>query len=697
MTSFARVAAEDRTRLALRMRPMSRITRRTILASAVLAVTLATGALATGALATDVQGADTVPPSHECVPEDTVLLVRIPQAKKFVEALRSQTKLGSVILSDKRYAAVVDFIREQAADALTEASTELAKYDLKVEDFPTLFEQEIGFALIVEARKDAEQSPLTMGLWWLEPSTDLGERLVKAIGQLVDDQKDETNPIRRVDLDLEGRQVMHLTIPITSSAPYPEGAFEGLDKLEPEQVRAKLEELRKEAAEKQIVTDQMHVFVTRIGDRLLIGNTFPTAEALSEEEEEEDKDRDFDAITGVEEAKGVFARFLKSHAEGSSGVTSRLLATPGLSAALPDGIPLFELLASPEPLMKLATDPTTIKMLKTFGFDKIGAAALRVTLDDGALRTGAFLSIPEPRHGLLALLDQSQGIAEPPAWAPAKVLGFAQVHFDLGKAYTVLRDLIVGEGGDTAQQAIQQLEEQIRTVTQTDVPALLSSVGEDHYIVMFEPTKTKVTSPDGESIEVPAQRQGIVWQVKDEAPWKRLIQLGAGFAALSEGMVTASQEQGFMGLRLNVKDVIQGGVFVGHGYLVLGIGPEVTETLLSTLRNPPEGADALRGGDLMKRAAKLLPPEACLYYQVSDFNRYAKTIADAFMSALELPTGLAINDSEEGSAATKTLTKFKELLPSEEELEGSLGVMVGHLIVNQHGLVYRMALELPAP
>ncbi len=208
---------------------------------------------------------------------------------------------------------------------------------------------------------------------------------------------------------------------------------------------------------------------------------------------------------------------------------------------------------------------------------------------------------------------------------------------------------------------------------------------------------TKITSPDGESIEVPAQRQGIVWQVKDEAPWKRLIQLGAGFAAVSEGMVTASQEQGFMGLRLNVKDVVQGGAFVGHGYLVLGIGPDVVETLLSTLRKPPEGADALRGSDLMKRAARLLPPEPCLYYQVSDFNRYAKSIAEAFMSAFEMTMSIEASESDEATAAAKTLAKFKELLPSEEELEGSLGVTVGHLLVNQHGLVYRMALELPAP
>lgn len=648
---------------------------------------------------TSIARAETVAPSHECVPEETALVIRVPQAKKFVDALRSDTKLGAVMLNDKRYEKILDFIREQAADALTEASAELAKYNLKVEDFPTVFEHEIGFALVVQPRKDKEKYPLLMGLWWLEPNTDLGERLVKAIGQMIDDQKDEPNAIRRVDLDLESRQVMHLIIPVTSAAPYPSGAFEGIDKLDPKELKAKLEELRKESKDKTSVTDQMHVFVTRIGDRLLIGNTFPTSEEEVQElrDEDADKEPDFDTITGLEEAKGVFARFLKCHTEGSSGVTSKIMATPGLTAALPEGTPLLEVLATPEPILKLVTEETTTKALKTLGIDKVGAAALRITLDDGALRAGAFLSAPEPRTGLLALLDQPQGVAEPPAWAPAKVFGFAQIHFDLGKAYAQLRDLIVGEGGDPAKQMIQQLEDQIKNVTQNDVTTLLSSVGQDHYIVMFEPTKTKITGPDGEAVEVPAQRQGIVWQVKDEAPWKRLIQLGAGFAALSDGMVTASQEQGFMGLRLDVKDVIQGGVFVGHGYLALGIGPDVMETLLSTLRKPPEGADALRGSDLMKRAAKLLPPEPCLYFQVSDFNRYAKSIADAFMSALELPTGIAASGDEEAGAASRALAKFKELLPSEEELEGSLGVSVGHLLVNQHGLVYRMAIELPAP
>ena len=78
--------------------------------------------------------------------------------------------------------------------------------------------------------------------------------------------------------------------------------------------------------------------------------------------------------------------------------------------------------------------------------------------------------------------------------------------------------------------------------------------------------------------------------MKDEAPWKRLIQLAAGFAALTEGMVTPAEEQGFVGLRIDVEDMFTGGVFVGHGYMVLGLGPDVIEPLLSAVRSPLEGA-----------------------------------------------------------------------------------------------------------
>ena len=49
------------------------------------------------------------------------------------------------------------------------------------------------------------------------------------------------------------------------------------------------------------------------------------------------------------------------------------------------------------------------------------------------------------------------------------------------------------------------------------------------------------------------------------------------------------------------------------------------------------------------------------------------------------------------AAATAFAAKLKELLPSDEELEGVLGVSVGQTTVNEHGLSSQSAVELPAP
>jgi hypothetical protein len=38
-------------------------------------------------------------PSHQCLPEETVFVLRVPEGRKFVDAFREQTKLGSVLFS----------------------------------------------------------------------------------------------------------------------------------------------------------------------------------------------------------------------------------------------------------------------------------------------------------------------------------------------------------------------------------------------------------------------------------------------------------------------------------------------------------------------------------------------------------------------------------------------------------------------
>ena len=123
-----------------------------------------------------------------------------------------------------------------------------------------------------------------------------------------------------------------------------------------------------------------------------------------------------------------------------------MMATPGLAAALPDGVPLVDVMFVAAPLLKLADDaesPAPARVIKALGLDRIGPAALRVALDRGALRAGLFVSAPEPRPGLLALLDQPAFRRDAPAWVPASVFSFDQFSFDLGKAYKLISEVLM--------------------------------------------------------------------------------------------------------------------------------------------------------------------------------------------------------------------------------------------------------------
>jgi hypothetical protein len=646
-----------------------------------------------------------IAPSHQCLPDETVVVVRVPEGLRFVEALRSETKLGQVLLSARRFEGAASLIREKAADGLTEFTESLAKYNLKIEDFPKLFDKEIGFAVTLEPRRG--KYPVVVGLAWAEPEADLAGRILAAIQQVV--QEDESG-IRRVDFNVEGHDCMHLSMPAMGPAKIEEVAPNEFQGLDAEGIKERLAERRKKQDDaKQVEIDQVHVFITRLGDRLLVANTFPQSanEVRKLLTDDPEKKIDFAAITGADEAKGAFARFVAAHSGPPAGLTPRVMSTRGLAAALPDGLPLVEVLFAPEPLLKLASEaesPTVARVLKQLGIDRLGPGALRVSFDRDAMRVGLFLSAPEPRQGLMALLDQPSFVPDPPAWVPATVMGYGQLSFDLSKAYTFLRDLLVGESGDQVRMMVNQVEQQIQSVTQTDVATLLSSIGQNHHFLMYPPTMAKVAPAEGIDVEAPATRSGIVWQLKDEAPWKRLIQLGAGFAALTDGAITPAEEQGFVGLRLKVEDMFTGGVFVGHGYMILGIGPDVLEPLMSAVRTPLEGSAALRGSELAKRASALLPSEPSIYYQVTDFDQYIRSLRQTIISMFDLSTAswtaqlAGLGDEPEAKPdedTAKTVARIKELLPTEQELEGTAGASVGQIIVNEHGLTYRGAVELP--
>ncbi|HVW37101.1 MAG TPA: hypothetical protein VHB99_07340, partial [Pirellulales bacterium] len=292
-------------------------------------------------------------PSWTLVPDTTLLIARADFAK-FLEALRRQTKFGAVVLSPDRIDRALQLWQSEQKDDWEGLTKELGKYGLKVDDVRQLLAGEIGFAFTVEPR--GERKPLTMGLSWIEPGEELAERIVKAVQAAVDDQKDESHATQRVDLELAGHDVMHLTVPIVRPENLHPGEFAPEDDDEESSSPEKLKQRREALLEKlknrkTVEADRVHLFVARLGGRLLVGNTFNQSESevLAQDETERSK-IDWDELTGVEQATGVFARFLEAHAGHGDGHAAELLNTPGLAATLPDGVPLLEILGDPRPL-----------------------------------------------------------------------------------------------------------------------------------------------------------------------------------------------------------------------------------------------------------------------------------------------------------------------------------------------------------
>lgn len=699
---------------------------------------------ATAALGQQSAPAPAARSSWECLPPETVLLMRAPSGKVFLDALRKQTKFGAVGLSPERLDKFAIMLQEESKTEWEKFGQDLAKYNLKPQDWNDLFVGEAGFGLAIAPRPG--KSPVAVGLSWVEPGGDLSDRLIKALEKSIEDEKGKPGTPRRVDSTIEGFKVMRLTTALMGSK---SGARSpqfppNFGQMTPEERTEWFKKQREaQAAEPQVQVDQTQVFISRLGNRILVGTTFPQSDAEVRALVGAGQKVDFDAVTGVEQATAIYARFLAAHnAKAGEGVAAALLATPGLAAAMPAGTTGFELLADPRPLIKLV-DPKTnaeaARFIKAMGFDTVGPAGARLTLDGSVIRTGAFLSVPAPRSGLITLFDQPGLPATPPAWVPANLLSYSQLSFDLGKAYSRVKELVLAEWGPQAQPGFDQAEMQVKTMLQVDLPVLLSSLGSRHSFLTYGPLSKPAAAGEGDA-KAPAgpdpnaeNRMAFVWQLQDEALWTRVMGTLAPFAGMAP-----VQEQGFTGLRIPAPRM-ETGVFIGKGFMTVGLGKGVVESTLAWLRTPPQGEAAMAGSPIFQRGKALLALEPSMMFQVSDAGRSMRMVREAVIATVEQAAtrrgsarrrvdgrgpaaprlflkaqaaegedGENHDDADEAEGAPdpevdpadaahgkSVAARLRALLPTDAEMEGMFGASVQQIVVKPQGVVAQSALELP--
>lgn len=657
--------------------------------------------------------ADDLRPSWECLPADTVAMVRLPQPADFLQAVREQTRFGAIALAPDRLRKAWELMvprlwPAESADGDGEGTAKLdemlGRYGLSQDDLSAGFAGNAGAALIVRSR-EGDLPPVALFVGWAEPGSEPAGRCMAALKQRAEElvSKGGEPPVRRTDVEMAGHEVVWLAQPVMGRT--------GSITLEGEPSPEKLQELRKQAEaqarmSKPVQTGLVHSFNARIDGRLLMGQTLPLGRArgfqvgvgsdgtmqLQVAARQDDKPRDFEIESGSDEARQIFEQFLAAHATADEAPLATVLQTPGMQESLPAGITLLDMMVDLGGLVRRVTGGSQESMsrLDAVGIAGIGPLAWRHTLDGDVYRQGLFVSLPAPRQGAMRILEQEADAAEVPTFVTSEAVDLTQISLDLGKAYQTIREIAVAEGGEETANMFTAAEMQTQGWMGLDLAGVLSAFGTRHWIVSYPPQVAaalaearKARKETGPLTGMPvADRLALVWKVTDEAPFQKILQR---LAPMAKAEIV--EEQGFRGIRIPDGPA----VFVGQQHLVVAIGADALEKTLAAIRTPPAGAASLRESPAVTRAAGMLPPVPARLFSLGDATHTGGTLG----LVREIVAGLESGDVP--PVYRELLAKLQSLFPSAAEMEGMFGASTAVLEVTETGLSYRSAWEMPAP
>lgn len=653
-------------------------------------------------------GAADLRPSWECLPEDTVAMVRLPRPSGFLATMRERTRFGASVLGPDRMRKAWELAVEAwggtdgEPGSMEDFERRLGKLGIGREDLEAAFAGDTGVAMVMRTRED-NLPPVVLALAWMEPGPESAGRMVAAFQRMLEDVADAEVPPQRVDLEMAGHPVTWVSRPI-------QRADLGEIKVEGGLDAERLAELREQLAERarqapKITVGKVHMFMARVGGRLIVGQTLPptppnmrvglqqgpgglqlNAGVAGPPAPPPDNP---DLFSGTEEARGIVERFLAAHADGGESPLADVLGGAAMREALPGGDTLVEAVFDPRPLLRAAgRDAETARRLGAIGLGQMGPVALRQGFDGGLLRQGVFMTLPSPRVGLCRILDQDCDAAEVPSFVTSEAVDFTQVSLDLAAVYRTLKEFLIAEAGEQAVNMFATAEVQAQGFMGVEIEKMLSNLGSRHWIVSY-PTQIAAAvreardrAKDGAGEAPSADRTAFVWALEDDAP---VIALLPKVAPLAQAQVV--EEQGFQGIRL------PGGVavFAGQGHLVVALGGDTLEKTLAAIRNPPAGGASFRESEASRKAATLVNLVPARMFSVGDATRTGGMLGDL----REFVAALVPDDVEE--QYRDVLAKLQALVPPAEEMQGMFGVGATVMHLNDAGVAVQSAWEMPAP
>ncbi len=570
------------------------------------------------------------------LPAETVIAISCPDWAGFAQRFM-KTRYGQAIFTAERRQALLDMVAQGTGTDPDQWPEMLGKWDLRLEDCEALMAGPSGLALTLYPAADRSSAPLAIATGWLTPGNDLSDRLLGALDKLLARGEDEGEVSRR-EQDVNQR-------PLTTV----------------------------------IIEGQPHFFVGREGNTIAWAIAFYDDPELAQSAEAKALDIIDNLLSG---RSGAFGSVVDDH-PGTAAIRSpgRVLIDihvhlPALMACLP---------------MHEQVGPVTLqRLMEILGFNGLDLMSLRCSLTEtGRMHTNAFMGAPAPRRGLPALLDVDEVDLSPPAWADAETLTLISMACDLPALYNTIKKIAVTLSPEPGtNQFFLAAEMQTQMVLGAPHDIALASFTAPMQAIQF-PIDSSHT---GGVPAVPPMAVG--WNMANPAVARQLLQvIGVGLAALGAQPI---DEEGITGHRVpNPMGIGQLGALLFGGSdqsLVMAIGEGTEERIRGHMAT---GTGTLADAPWLAAARALLPRQRGLVLMVADDERGMQSglpfFKDQLRTSLAQSMAMGVFSLPPG-IGPETLVS---LIPSAEEMVGTLGVSAGVMWVEDFGLIYQNNTELP--
>lgn len=564
----------------------------------------------------------------ESLPAETIAAFRFDNSPETLQQYVDNTKMGQLLFSDEKIAEYKAFI-EQLIESEEKGGNfvqKLGEVGLELDDLYDMVASHIG-AAVVDYPVPGHLSMPTVFVW-----AEMGDGVAERAFQALLEGSAENENIERIDLELPGGP----------------------------------------GARVRNLSDGSSFLVAQLENRFLfaIGHV---REAVT----------DMEAAKVFETAElEALGQFMNAQAGSGGEFYSNFYSDSGVSSVRPDYETRLEVLGDVQKLLDFVPPQNrqAVDALDADAFTKVGIWSGFVDMEE---RSVLFLGAPSPREGVSKLFENEFFEFQPPAWVPSSVNTYTAASFDMMKLYDfALETAKKFMPPEQVEQQVAMGNAQLQMTLQTDIPTLLSSFGKRIHVVEYPIEIVSMEMGEGKSVDIPQNSQAIVMDfTRPEILQAGMAMVGAMAQNPASGMQLVD-EMGFTGIRMSQPG--QGNVTIAHGLgkLVIAIGNESTSSrIFSTLTNLPEGEDALANDPELREYLSEAGVKPGMVFSYSQGDKMLKNLVPVLKSVSDNMQSAA------GGENAELMEMLFELIPSEEELEGLLGIAFNRMYYNESGLI----------